>query len=105
LFARSAQANAAINGNRPATVPAVSEGPPMSEQPDPGGTKREGRSAWHWLLLIPLVVPLITVLYNGKNPYFLGFPRFYWLQLAFILLGVGTTTFVYQKTKDRGDRS
>jgi Protein of unknown function (DUF3311) len=78
----------------------------MSEQPDPGGTKRSnGRSAWHWLLLVPIVVPLITVLYNGKNPYFLGFPRFYWLQLAFIILGVGTTTFVYQKTKDRGDRS
>jgi len=56
-------------------------------------------------LLIPVVVPLVTVLYNGNNPYLFGFPRFYWLQLAFIILGVGTTTFVYQKTKDRGDRS
>ena len=31
-----------------------------------------------------------------------GFPRFYWLQLAFILIGVGTTTLVYQMTKRRG---
>jgi hypothetical protein len=78
----------------------------MSVQNDVDGPERsDGRSRWHWLLLIPVVVPLVTVLYNGNNPYFLGFPRFYWLQLAFIILGVGTTTFVYQKTKDRGDRS
>jgi hypothetical protein len=59
-------------------------------------------SRWHWLLIVPVVVPLLVFLYNGKDPYFLGFPRFYWLQLAFILLGVGTTTLVYQLTKKRG---
>ncbi len=59
------------------------------------------RSAWHWLLIVPVAVPLITAFYNGKNPYVLGFPRFYWLQLAFIILGVGTTTLVYQMTKPR----
>jgi hypothetical protein len=76
-----------------------------------------GRSRWHALLIVPVVVPLLTFLYNAKDPYFLGFPRFYWLQLAFILIGVGTTTLVYQMTKDprpgggastakhRGDRS
>ena len=58
-------------------------------------------SRWHWLLIIPVVVPLLVFLYNGKSPYLLGFPRFYWLQLAFILLGVGTTTLVYQLTKRR----
>jgi len=30
-----------------------------------------------------------------------GLPRFYWLQLAFIVLGVATTTLVYQLTKKR----
>ena len=74
----------------------------MSEQQDAGGPGRSnGRSRWHWLLVVPIIVPLLTFLYNGKNPYFLGFPRFYWLQLAFIILGVGTTTLVYQLTKDR----
>jgi len=58
------------------------------------------RRGWHWLLIVPVVVPLLTFLYNGKDPRFLGFPRFYWLQLAFILLGVATTAFVYQMTKD-----
>jgi len=55
------------------------------------------RSRWHWLLLIPIVLPL----YNRRDPYFLGFPRFYWLQLAFIVLAVATTTLVYQLTKTR----
>jgi hypothetical protein len=59
------------------------------------------RSPWHWLLLVPIVVPLLVVLYNGSTPTLFGFPRFYWLQLAFILLGVGTTTLVYQVTKKR----
>jgi len=76
----------------------------MSE-PDGTGDTGSKRSGWQWLLLIPIVVPLVTSLYNAKSPYFLGFPRFYWLQLAFIILGVGVTTLVYQLTKDRGDRS
>lgn len=74
----------------------------MSEHETPSGAGRsDGRSRWHWLLLAPVVVPLLTFLYNAKSPYFLGFPRFYWLQLAFILIGVGTTSLVYQLTKDR----
>jgi Protein of unknown function (DUF3311) len=76
----------------------------MSDPSDPGTRRSDARSRWHWLLLIPVVVPLLTFLYNAKNPYFLGFPRFYWLQLAFILLGVGTTSLVYQMTRDRGDQ-
>ena len=63
--------------------------------------RADRRSKWHWLLIVPVVVPLVTAFYNGRDPYFLGFPRFYWLQLAFIILGVGTTTLVYQMTKTR----
>ncbi|MEV6306818.1 DUF3311 domain-containing protein [Actinoplanes sp. NPDC051861] len=66
-------------------------------------TPRSDRSPWNWLLLIPIVVPLLTFLYNHDEPRLGGFPVFYWLQLAFILLGVGTTTVVYQMTK-RGRR-
>jgi Protein of unknown function (DUF3311) len=72
--------------------------PPAQTEPVP----RQDRSRWHWLLIVPVVLPLLVFLYNGKDPYFLGFPRFYWLQLAFILVGVGTTTLVYQMTKRRG---
>jgi Protein of unknown function (DUF3311) len=62
-------------------------------------SQRTDRSPWNWLLFIPIVVPLLTVLFNAQSPTLFGFPRFYWLQLAFILLGVGTTTLVYQMTR------
>ncbi len=56
---------------------------------------------WNWLLLVPIVIPLLTPLYNRTNPHFLGFPAFYWLQLSFVLIGVVSTTIVYQMTKRR----
>ncbi|MEV4096151.1 DUF3311 domain-containing protein [Streptosporangium saharense] len=63
--------------------------------------KRSDRSPWNWLLAIPIVVPLLPFLYNALDPRLLGFPRFYWLQLAFVPLGVVCTTAVYQLTKRR----
>jgi hypothetical protein len=62
---------------------------------------QRSRSGWHWLLVIPVVVPLLTFIYNSKDPYLLGFPRFYWLQLAFVVLGVATTASVYQLTRSK----
>jgi hypothetical protein len=66
-------------------------------------------SRWHWLLVVPVLVPLLVFLYNGKDPRLFGFPRFYWLQLAFILLGVSSTALVYRLTRvrpsDRGTES
>jgi len=76
-----------------------------SSQTSPGrgptSNRDTDRSPWNWLLLVPIVVPLLVPLYNADSPTVLGFPRFYWLQLAFIILGVGTTTLVYQMTKRR----
>ena len=72
--------------------------PPQTE---PVPRARTGSSPWHWLLIIPVVVPLLVFLFNSKDPYFLGFPRFYWLQLAFILLSVATTLLVYRMTRNR----
>ena len=67
----------------------------------PQEAERSDRSPWNWLLFVPILVPLMVFLYNSKEPTLFGFPRFYWLQLAFIALGVGTTTLVYQMTKKR----
>src|SRR4051812_34841033 len=39
--------------------------------------KRTDHSPWNWLLLIPIVVPLVTPLYNHDSPRFAGFPAFY----------------------------
>ncbi|HVV88766.1 MAG TPA: DUF3311 domain-containing protein [Kofleriaceae bacterium] len=60
---------------------------------------RNDRSPWNWLLLLPIVVPLCTFLYLGDEPRLFGFPRFYWLQLAFIGLGVVCTLAVYRMTR------
>jgi hypothetical protein len=72
-----------------------------SPSTEPAPRRDPERSPWNWLLLVPIVVPLLVPLYNAADPKLFGFPRFYWLQLAFILLGVGTTTLVYQMTKRR----
>jgi hypothetical protein len=76
----------------------------VEPQTEPVPRQRTGGSPWHWLLIIPVVVPLLVFLFNSKNPYVLGFPRFYWLQLAFILLSVATTLLVYRMTKGRERR-
>jgi hypothetical protein len=66
-----------------------------------GGTtpRRSDRSPWNWLLLVPIVVPLLVPLYNSVEPTLFGWPRFYWLQLAFVALGVLTTSIVYRMTR------
>jgi hypothetical protein len=69
--------------------------------PVPAVSRAKDHSPWNWLLFIPIVVPLVTVLFNADSPRLFGFPTFYWLQLAFILVGVSTTTLVYQMTKKR----
>lgn len=60
---------------------------------------RTDRSPWNWLLIVPIVVPLVVVLFNATTPTLFGFPRFYWMQFSFILIGVGTTSLVYRMTK------
>lgn len=69
----------------------------MADHTSPAPTRTD-RSPWNWLLIIAVVVPLIVVLFNAKAPTLFGFPRFYWLQLAFILIGVSTTSLVYRLT-------
>jgi hypothetical protein len=61
---------------------------------------RSDRSPWNWLLIIPVVVPLLTFLYNSDGPQLAGFPFFYWLQLAFVLLSVAGTVVVHRLTSN-----
>jgi len=63
--------------------------------------KRSDHSRWNWLLLIPIVLPLLTPIFNFDEPRLFGFPAFYWLQFSFILVGVVTTSLVYQMTRKR----
>ncbi|MBM2623204.1 DUF3311 domain-containing protein [Actinoplanes sp. LDG1-06] len=71
------------------------------ETPKAVPVARSDRSPWNWLLLIPIVLPVLTPLFNHDSPRLWGFPAFYWLQFLFILVGVATTSLVYQMTKKR----
>jgi hypothetical protein len=77
-----------------ATIPPRSDGTTDEVAP-----RRSDHSPWNWLLLIPIVVPLLVPLYNATDPTIAGWPRFYWLQLAFVALGVATTALVYRMTR------
>jgi uncharacterized SAM-binding protein YcdF (DUF218 family) len=72
----------------------------MTEPESPAA--RSDRSPWNWLLAIPIVLPLLTPIYNFNTPRLWGFPAFYWVQFLFILVGVVTTSLVYQMTKRPG---
>jgi hypothetical protein len=74
-------------------------GPPDGVPPGAVTPRRSDRSPWNWLLLVPILVPLIVPLYNAVDPRWGGWPRFYWLQMVFVALGVGTTTLVYRMTR------
>ncbi|WP_067467424.1 DUF3311 domain-containing protein [Actinomadura macra] len=74
---------------------------PAAEHPPPRPA-RSDRSVWNWLLVVPVVVPLLTFLFNDDGPRLAGFPAFYWMQFAFIPLGVTCTIVVYRMTRKRG---
>jgi hypothetical protein len=73
--------------------------PEVQAEGAPAVSRAKDKSPWNWLLFVPIVIPLITPLFNHDSPRVFGFPMFYWLQFLFIVLGVSTTTVVYQMTK------
>jgi uncharacterized membrane protein len=73
--------------------------PPGDSATEQVAPQRSDRSPWNWLLLIPIFVPLLVPLYNASDPTIFGWPRFYWLQLVFVALGVATTALVYRMTR------
>ncbi len=77
--------------------------PPEDPRPDRSTVQQTDRSPWNWVLLIPIVIPLSTPLFNHETPALFGFPLFYWLQLLFVLLGVGCTALVYNRTRRRAE--
>ncbi|MEV5831882.1 DUF3311 domain-containing protein [Spirillospora sp. NPDC052242] len=79
----------------------VSKEEPAEPAP-PAPAPRSDRSPWNWLLIVPIVVPLLTFFYNSDSPRLAGIPAFYWMQLLFIPLGVTCTVIVYRMTRKRG---
>lgn len=73
-----------------------------SEQSRPGErVENPDRSPWVLLLIVPVVIPLVTGIYNTVQPELFGMPAFYWMQLAFVPLSALCTAIVYLKTRKR----
>jgi len=78
----------------------VTASTPPANRPTAGtAPRRSDRSPWNWLLLVPIVVPLLVPLYNQTDPTLWGWPGFYWLQLLFVPLGVAPMTLEYRMTR------
>ncbi|MDR7278600.1 DUF3311 domain-containing protein [Catenuloplanes atrovinosus] len=94
-YSRSARSSGSRSRSRPDRYvhPDGRTGTADEERPD--------SSPWHWLLWVPIVIPLMPVLYNDMNPRFLGLPFYYWSQLAFAGLASLVITVVHLATKDR----
>jgi hypothetical protein len=65
---------------------------------------RTDRSPWNWLLLIPIVLPLLTFLYNRETPALFGWPFYFWFQLLFAPLAVLCTVTVFYRSRARSRR-
>ncbi len=75
--------------------------PVADRRPPPaaGRTRRLDASRWHWLLLVPIVVPLVPGLYNRLEPTLFGLPFFIWSQLGFAFLASAVIAFVHLKVR------
>jgi len=60
-----------------------------------GPVRRSDRSPWNYLLLIPIVLPLLTFLYNSETPRLFGIPFFYWFQMLLAPLAVMASVSVF----------
>lgn len=75
----------------------------MSEPP----IARTDHNRWNWLLLVPIVLPLLTFLYNREQPALFGFPFFFWFQMLFAPLAVlaSVTVFYLSRRSARSRRA
>ena len=58
--------------------------------------RRSDHSSWNWLLIIPIVLPLLTFIYNRESPRLWGFPFFYWYQFLWVFVASACTWVAFQ---------
>jgi hypothetical protein len=67
--------------------------------PAPPAARRSDHSPWNYLLLVPIVLPLLTFLYNHETPKLFGIPFFYWFQMLLAPLAVLASVSVFYLTR------
>jgi hypothetical protein len=65
---------------------------------------RKSHSAWNWILVLPLFGLLFPGLYARQTPEILGFPFFYWYQVAWVLVTGVLTGIVYLATERKNSK-
>ncbi len=71
----------------------------MSADLSPPVPRRSDHSPWNYLLLIPIVLPLFTFLYNSETPRLFGIPFFFWFQMLLAPLAVVASVSVFYLTR------
>jgi hypothetical protein len=69
----------------------------MDRNPQP--TKRRYSRGWLLLLILPYIALCFPQIYARSTPQLLGFPFFYWYQLAWVILASAIMGVVYSKIK------
>ena len=65
---------------------------------------RTDRNPWNWLLLVPIVLPLLTFIYNRETPTLFGFPFFFWFQMLFAPIAVLASVSVFYLSRRRANQ-
>ncbi len=58
----------------------------------------------YWLLVLPFAATLVPPIYARRVPELLGFPFFYWYQIAWIVLCALIVWFVYAMNREHRQR-
>ncbi len=86
-------------GRRPASHRAATDWRAVAgwpdRQPAPDASRR------HWWLLVPVVLPLLTPLYNRVEPRLFGMPFFYWFQLGLAAVSTVVISVVHLTRRAR----
>lgn len=69
---------------------------------NPSEQRATGSRGWYWLFALPMIGLLWVPFYAKQTPELLGFPFFYWYQIAWVPISVLLTVIVYLKTRPPG---
>jgi ABC-type transport system involved in cytochrome c biogenesis permease component len=71
----------------------------MSHENPAAHRRRSRRRAW--LLVIPIVAPLLSPLTNSRHPIVWGIPFFYWYQILCALVAITVIASVFVMGRER----
>jgi hypothetical protein len=71
----------------------------LVQMPNETAPTTHSRTLWKLLLTLPYIGLCFPQMYARATPVLLGFPFFYWYQLAWVLLASAIIAIVYRKLR------